>query len=115
MDLPHIIRDELLLAAEAQQQQHLVQILQAVEDETSVDSGARATCGRHATEQTPLLLQSPRGHHVVRVDLDKVEAILTAEEKEAIEADAKLSARAIVREEATALLHLSVPLVRSTR
>ncbi|GAB9474707.1 Multidrug/oligosaccharidyl-lipid/polysaccharide, partial [Globisporangium polare] len=62
-------------------------------------------------EHTPLLKASPSGHHVVVVDTDKVEEILDAEEKDAIEEDAKLPTWTIIHEESVILVKLSVPMI----
>ncbi|GAB9475852.1 Multidrug/oligosaccharidyl-lipid/polysaccharide, partial [Globisporangium polare] len=68
----------------------------------------------NSDEHTPLLKASPSGHHVVVVDTNKVEEILDAEEKDAIEEDAKLPAWTIISEESATLAKLSVPMILST-
>lgn len=111
MELPRLVHDELLHKLEEPREQYMAHILHTAEVEIPVKDLKRYN---NDDENTPLLKPSPSGHHVVIVDADKVEKILNAEEKDAIEEDAKLSSWTIIHEESVILVKLSVPIVSVT-
>lgn len=117
MELPRIFHDELLHKLDEPQEQHMAEVLHAAEVEVPVkdlDAKTQQRLRRDPkTEHTPLLKASPSGAHVVVVDVDKVEEILNAEEKDAVAEDAKLPTWTIVNEESLVLVKLSVPMVRT--
>lgn len=110
MELPRIVHDEFLHKVEEPQEQHLEQVLHAAEVElpTKYDGHGKQ---RYLSEHSPLLKPTLRGNHIVVIDPEKVEAILTAEEEEAIEADRKMNAWDIVGEESLILVKLAIPMV----
>lgn len=131
MELPRFVHDELLHKFKEPRERHLAHVLHAAEVEIPVkdlkrynnDDENMKDLKRHGTQQhlvldenehTPLLKPSPSGHHVVAVDADKVEESLNAEEKDAIEEDAKLPSWTIIGDESVILIKLSVPIVSVT-
>uniref|UniRef100_K3WE47 Uncharacterized protein n=1 Tax=Globisporangium ultimum (strain ATCC 200006 / CBS 805.95 / DAOM BR144) TaxID=431595 RepID=K3WE47_GLOUD len=107
MELPQIIHDVLLHQVDEPHDQHVEQVLHAAQVQLESTSGATA-----ANEHSPLLkTTTANGTHNVSVDLGKVEAILDAEEKAAIQADHNLSAWTIVNEETVLLIKLAIPMV----
>lgn len=113
MEVPRIMHDELLHKLEEPQEAHMAQLLVA----TAVPAGEaggksptvrRAKLQHESTEATPLLF---RDEPAVLVDVAKLDAILDEEEKNAADADAHLTPRAIITDEAKHLIALSVPMV----
>lgn len=115
MELPRIVHDELLHKVDEPHDQHLADVRHAAEVIVPADAAAVAAQRGASSERSPLLKPTPSGNHIVVVDVDKVEAILDAEERAAIAADAKLPTWTIVGEESVKLLKLAVPMVRRRR
>ncbi|KAF1332550.1 Multidrug/oligosaccharidyl-lipid/polysaccharide, partial [Globisporangium splendens] len=130
MELPRIVHDELLHKLEEPQEQHLAEVFHAAEvqipvkelsdakkqvvfdaDGIALKKQSKQIQKKQNSESTPLLKPSPSGDHIVVVDADKVEEILDAEEKDAIEADARMKTWDIVAEESVILVKLSVPMI----
>ncbi|GAB9474706.1 Multidrug/oligosaccharidyl-lipid/polysaccharide [Globisporangium polare] len=108
MEFPRIVHDELLHKVDEPQEQHLADVIHAAE--TRVPASAYKSNMQH-NEHSPLIKPSASGRHVVIIDVEKVEAILTAEEQEAVAADNKMLAWDIVGQESTILVKLAVPMI----
>ncbi|TYZ64811.1 hypothetical protein PybrP1_006545 [[Pythium] brassicae (nom. inval.)] len=107
MELPRILHDELLHKVDEPHDQHLAEVLHAAEVYVPVKDRQRAHLGEHS----PLIKPTPSGKHLVIVDVDRVEAILDAEERAAVAADAALGTWDIVKQEAVMLAKLAVPMI----
>uniref|UniRef100_K3WE52 Multidrug and toxin extrusion protein n=1 Tax=Globisporangium ultimum (strain ATCC 200006 / CBS 805.95 / DAOM BR144) TaxID=431595 RepID=K3WE52_GLOUD len=109
MELPRIVHDEFLHKVDEPQEQHLEQVLHAAEVQVPVQQfkGDPKKVG----ELSPLLKPTPSGNHIVVIDPERVEAILDAEERDAIEADNKMNAWSIVSEESVILVKLAIPMI----
>lgn len=111
MELPRILHDELLHKVDEPHDQHVANVLHAAEVYVPTKDKERA----HIGERSPLVKPTPSGEHLIVVDVDRVEAILNAEERAAVAADASLRTWDIVAQEAGVLAKLAVPMVRLGR
>lgn len=108
MDIPRIVHDELLHRLEEPQDEHLAQTFRQAQHPAPVPvDGTGGKIQPAASESTALL--GPK--MAVVVDMAEVDAILDAEERDAVLSDAQKPTWDIVREESRALVGLSIPMM----